>query len=373
MTRQPDSTKLTSALFGATLILGVWPGVNWLSGRSSDESGSTTNTVSDTELVNLSENAEQCQLKFETQLIDFGEVLEGTENRFPLKLTNTSDRPIKVTSALASCGCTKVLTETPFVVPPHEVRELDFRMDTSRQKGALTKTVNVFVADQRTKFKLPVSVSAKVQPLISVSARHCDFGMLKPDQAETQQITITLHNTEDHQASKVNILKCPENVTAVVSKPSVTEQGEQQLTVAVSVDGKKIPEESISEDLILATPSTIDGVLRIPVVATQFSWVRSEPPRLDFGMVRESADATRTLQLRAVDQLSWTFESIELEDAPEYLSATKIEDKQVSINLDTAAASKGFFNGKLKVRYRCGEGRRQSIVIPISGYRFTDG
>ena len=227
---------------------------------------------------------------------------------------------------------------------------------------------------RNTDFFTAHNVSALVKPLVLISTKRCDFGMLKTDQVEKQEIAITLlDKLNENAASRVKILKCPENVSAALSTPVITEQGYQQVTMTVSVNGNKIPEESISDDLILQTPSTVNGVLRVAVAAAQFKWVRCDPPRLDFGMVRETADVTRKLQLSGVDQKSWTVESIELNDAPDYLSAEKLADEQVAISLDAKAASKGFFNGKLKVRYRCEEGQQQSIVVPITGYRFTDG
>ena len=367
-------SKLISLLRRGTLILGVCPGIYWLTSSSPADSDAVAVSASDSIEAAVSEDAELCQLKLESHTIDFGRVFEGTKNRYSLSVTNASDEPVEVTSARATCGCTKVLTKTPFVVPPRQSRQLEVQMDTSRRTGPLTKTVNVFVSDRGAKFKLPVDVSAEARPLISVSTRRIEFGMLRPDQTEQREINITLHDTDNKQAaSGVQILQCPEHISAVVSDAAMSEQGERRVTVTVAVDGRKIPEESINEDLLLKTPSTVDGVLRIPVSAAQFSWVRSEPARIDFGVVRKPDDAVQTLRLEAVENHSWTIESVTLEDAPEYLTAERTNQGQVRLQLNTVTASKGFFNGMLKVRYRCDEGQRQSIVVPITGYRFTDG
>ena len=140
-------SNLIPLLRRSTLILGVCPGIYMLTSSAPESDHASDTGSSITETV-ISEDSESCHLKLESQVIDFGKVFEGTKNRYPLRLTNSSDEPIEVTSARATCGCTKVLTKTPFIVPPHESRELEFQMDTSRRTGRLTKTVNVFVADR---------------------------------------------------------------------------------------------------------------------------------------------------------------------------------------------------------------------------------
>ena len=46
------------------------------------------------------------QIKFDTDMHDFGEVIEGEKVSFTFKFTNTGKGPLLITGIASSCGCT---------------------------------------------------------------------------------------------------------------------------------------------------------------------------------------------------------------------------------------------------------------------------
>lgn len=319
---------------------------------------------------------DDCGLEVEASTIDFGVVYEGTKSSYPLKLKNVADHAIDVIGANASCGCTTVHTKTPFRLAPGEERELTIQMNSSNNVGDLKKTVTVFVREGQSHFKFPVAVQAHSIALIDVDRREVDFGMVKDSETATVDIGITLNHEADNNraTAPVYVAACPKGVRAELVEVAARGKGVRKWTLRVSVEGQQIPEDLIDGDLVVVTPSTVERVLRIPVRAKQHTFLSCEPARVNFDVVREAKDTIESVAISCLEGHDYEVLSVEIVDGPEFLKAEyDSESGKVSLKIDLKSDTRGFFRNHLQVRYRCDEGSRQTLVIPVSGYRLANG
>lgn len=80
-------------------------------------------------------------MTFETTIVDFGTIQQGSEPVRVAKFTNNGTEPLLVKSANGSCGCT-VPTWPKDPIMPGETSEIKVRYDTNRV-GDINKTVTV--------------------------------------------------------------------------------------------------------------------------------------------------------------------------------------------------------------------------------------
>lgn len=80
-------------------------------------------------------------LKFEEEIHDFGDMMQGGDASFIFKFTNTGTEPIVIQDAKKSCGCTTPSFSTE-PVKPGEEGEIHVKYDSNRI-GGFDKTVTV--------------------------------------------------------------------------------------------------------------------------------------------------------------------------------------------------------------------------------------
>lgn len=81
-------------------------------------------------------------ISFDHEHYDFGDIREGDIVNHTFTFTNTSDRPLEILSAKASCGCT---TPTfPFItIPPGESHEINVAYHSVSKSGPQTPEITV--------------------------------------------------------------------------------------------------------------------------------------------------------------------------------------------------------------------------------------
>ena len=80
-------------------------------------------------------------LKFKTEVIDYGTIVQNSEGHRLFTFTNTGDAPLVITKVKTSCGCT-VPNYSKAPVLPGKTGEINIKYDTNRL-GAFTKTITV--------------------------------------------------------------------------------------------------------------------------------------------------------------------------------------------------------------------------------------
>ena len=80
-------------------------------------------------------------IKFKTEVIDYGTIIQNSNGTRLFTFTNTGDAPLLITKVNTTCGCT-VPKYSKASIMPGSVGELEIKYDTKRL-GAFTKTVTV--------------------------------------------------------------------------------------------------------------------------------------------------------------------------------------------------------------------------------------
>jgi len=73
---------------------------------------------------------------------DFGTVKQNSENTHLFEFTNTGDKPLQISSAKGSCGCTVPKYPTD-PIPPGQTGEIEVVYKPGTQKDAQSKTVTL--------------------------------------------------------------------------------------------------------------------------------------------------------------------------------------------------------------------------------------
>lgn len=80
-------------------------------------------------------------LKFKTEVIDYGTVLQNSDGTRIFNFTNEGDAPLIINKVKTTCGCT-VPSYSKSPILPGETGEIQIKYST-RKLGAFTKTVTV--------------------------------------------------------------------------------------------------------------------------------------------------------------------------------------------------------------------------------------
>jgi len=81
-------------------------------------------------------------ITFETEVIDFGNVNQGTEQIRTFKFTNTGTAPLIITSIKGQCGCTSIPDSWPKEpIPPGGTGTFQVKYDTSVRVGMFDKKI----------------------------------------------------------------------------------------------------------------------------------------------------------------------------------------------------------------------------------------
>lgn len=91
--------------------------------------------------------------KFESQVFDFGMIIQGEKVSHTFKFTNTGKSDLVISSASASCGCTVPKYETK-PVPPKGHGEIEVVFNSENREGMQHKTVTVLANTQPNRYEL---------------------------------------------------------------------------------------------------------------------------------------------------------------------------------------------------------------------------
>ena len=80
-------------------------------------------------------------IKFKTEVIDYGTVVQNSDGTRIFTFTNEGDAPLLITKVKTSCGCT-VPSYSKAPIMPGDSGELEIKYNT-KKLGAFTKTVTV--------------------------------------------------------------------------------------------------------------------------------------------------------------------------------------------------------------------------------------
>jgi hypothetical protein len=81
-------------------------------------------------------------ITFEAEVIDFGNVTQGTEQIRTFKFTNTGSEPLVISSIKGQCGCTSIPDSWPKEpIPPGGTGTFQVKYDTTVRVGMFDKKI----------------------------------------------------------------------------------------------------------------------------------------------------------------------------------------------------------------------------------------
>lgn len=81
------------------------------------------------------------KIEFKSSVIDYGEILRGSDGIRIFTFVNKGDKPLEITKVYSSCGCT-IPKKPEAPIPPGETGEIQVKYDTNRL-GPIRKTITV--------------------------------------------------------------------------------------------------------------------------------------------------------------------------------------------------------------------------------------
>jgi hypothetical protein len=109
-------------------------------------------------------------LRFSPEVLDLGEFTAGTPKSGTLTVTNAGDRPVRIESVKAGCGCTKVSDPPKDPVAPGASFTLELTLDPGKKTGVeLVKNVHVVLEGgtvESMQIKGRVKTAIEVEPAI---------------------------------------------------------------------------------------------------------------------------------------------------------------------------------------------------------------
>ncbi|GAA4277645.1 DUF1573 domain-containing protein [Aquimarina mytili] len=82
------------------------------------------------------------QIKFESEVIDYGEIAKGSDGVRQFKFTNTGNAPLVISRVYSSCGCT-IPKKPEKPIAPGDAGVIEVKYDTKRV-GPIRKTITVY-------------------------------------------------------------------------------------------------------------------------------------------------------------------------------------------------------------------------------------
>lgn len=90
----------------------------------------------------FSQTTEVAEFKFETEIIDYGKIVQKSEKTRVFKFTNVGTAPLIINRIQSSCGCT-VPKKPEKPILPGETGEIEVSYDTNRL-GGFSKSITIF-------------------------------------------------------------------------------------------------------------------------------------------------------------------------------------------------------------------------------------
>ncbi len=201
------------------------------------------------------------ELQVPEAMFDFGEVFQGDKVLHVYEFTNQGDEALLIDRVRSSCGCTAVLVSDKNL-PPGGKGELQANFDSSRFRGAVSKTIYLYSNDP-VRPVMQLQLQGKVLEIVGVEPNQVNFGQVKAQLPV--MATVMLHN----RGEKPLTLGKPRSTAAelLVKMPKVSFASGDQVSLELQLTPK--PGQSRFSGYVLIP---VDGVpkneLRIPVYAT---------------------------------------------------------------------------------------------------------
>ena len=128
---------------------------------------------------------------------DFGTVYQGETVRHVFVFTNSGNAPLNVEKVSSSCGCTAALASAK-VLAPGESGEIQTSFDSTRFRGAVSKTVYLYTNDPAQPM-VQLQLKGKVQAEVSIDPQQVNFGTVAPKRTVKSTVRLINQGTRELQ------------------------------------------------------------------------------------------------------------------------------------------------------------------------------
>lgn len=197
----------------------------------------------------------------------FGQVYQGAKVEHTFRFRNAGEAPLTVEKVRSSCGCTAALLSAT-LIPPGGTGEIRTTFDSGRFRGAVVKTIYLYVNDPM----LPVAqfhLRGTVRPELVLEPEQVDLGRLTSAAATEARVTLT------NQGEQAISLSPPETTGPELKAELASTQLAAGKSVELVVRAKPRDGKSrLSGYVMIKTSSPRVPELRLPIYGS----VAESPP-----------------------------------------------------------------------------------------------
>ncbi|MEW4567834.1 DUF1573 domain-containing protein [Tautonia sp. JC769] len=229
---------------------------------------------------------------------NFGTVAKGSVLRHNFKITNRTNREVRISGWKPMCGCTDVNLGAQ-VIPPGAQTTLEVVFDSSKFSGYKATGLTLYL-EQPGSRTIDYSLTSFVQDEIQVSPGVLDFGDLKRGATAEKVVTLRyLGGQKDWRV--IDMRHANSSLTAelqqVAPSDATSKEGVEYRLVA-KLDPARLRNGSFRDQITLVTNDEQRKTIPLSVVARVSSEVSLSPAVLNLGSVRAGQRVERTVLLR---------------------------------------------------------------------------
>jgi hypothetical protein len=191
---------------------------------------------------------------------NFGTIFQGENVRHVFTFANRGDAPLTIDKVSSSCGCTAALASAK-VLAPGESGEIQTSFDSTRFRGAISKTVYLYTNDPAQPM-VQLQLKGNVQVEVALEPQLVNFGTVVPKR--TVKSTVSLINQGKQEVRLEGLETTAPELAARLSAAVVPPGG--QVTVELALTPKP-GQPRFSGYVLFKAAGAINHDLRIPVYA----------------------------------------------------------------------------------------------------------
>ncbi len=201
------------------------------------------------------------KLVVEQPAFDFGEVPQGETVRHTFSFSNRGDEPLNIEKVKSSCGCTAALLSAK-TLAPGESGELQANFDSTRFRGAVTKTISLYSNDP-TQPVTQLKVKGVVRETLSVVPNRINLGAVTTGKTAVAQAT--LKNQSDGDLRLENVQTSSPDLVVKLSEGTLP--AGQSTVMEIQLTSRP-GQNRFSGYVVIPAQDALKSDLRIPVQAS---------------------------------------------------------------------------------------------------------
>ena len=200
------------------------------------------------------------KLFIEQPVFDFGEISQGQTVPHIFKFKNDGDDPLIIDRVRSSCGCTAVLLSDK-TLAPGESGEIKANFDSTRFRGAVTKTITLYNNDPVQPVK-KLSIKGNIQVLLSVVPSRINLEQVAIGKTATTKLTLENHGDKELRLGEIRTSS--PDLTFVL--PAETLSAGESAIIDVQLT-PRAGQKRFNGYVIIPANGQLKSDLRIPVLA----------------------------------------------------------------------------------------------------------